>query len=71
MMKNLFILAFVFSATTTVFAQEILVSESVAAESQNPDVLSPGSIDGQQQYPVCHRMKNGVVKHNIQAATTE
>jgi hypothetical protein len=70
MMKNLFILALVFS-TTTVFAQDVLVSESVAAGSQNPDLLSLGSIDGQQQYPVCHRMKNGVVKHNIQAATTE
>jgi hypothetical protein len=60
MMKNLCILAFVFSATTTVFAQDVLVSESVAAESQNLDVLSPGSIGGQQQYPVCHRMKTVV-----------
>ena len=65
------ILAVLSLSTTPVFAQELPASEGVSVtEAQN---LSPVSLDlsTRNEYPVCHRMKNGVIKQKIQTATTE
>jgi hypothetical protein len=65
------ILAVISLSTTPVIAQELPASESVSVtEAQN---LSPVSLDlsTQNEYPACHRMKNGGVKLKLQTATTE
>ena len=58
-------------STTPAFAQQPPVSEGApVTETQN---LSPVSLDLStgNQYPVCHRMKNGIIKQKLQTATTE
>ena len=59
-----------------VFAQEL--SAGIGNETSNEtkiQTLNTGlAIDGpgtSNGYPVCHRMKKGVVKHQIQNATTQ
>jgi hypothetical protein len=65
------ILAVLSLSTTPVFAQDLPVSESApVTEAQN---LSPVSLDlgTRNEYPVCNRMKNGVIKQKLQTATAE
>ena len=58
-------------STTPVFAQELPASESVSVTEAQ--ILSPVSLDLStwNEYPVCNRMKNGVIKQKLQTATTE
>jgi hypothetical protein len=65
------ILAVLSLSTAPVFAQQQPASEIVSVtEAQN---LSPVSLDlsTRNEYPVCHRIKNGVIKLKLQTATTE
>jgi len=65
------ILAILALSTTPVIAQELPASESVSVTKAQ--ILSPVSLDLStgNDYPVCNRMKNGVIKQKLQTATTE
>ncbi len=71
MIKNLLTLTILSLVATTLSAQE--QSSGVIGNDTETQNLSRVSIEdvGSQQSPICHRMKNGVVKHNIQTAATE
>jgi hypothetical protein len=58
-------------STTPVLAQELPASENVSVtEAQILSPLSP-DLSTRNEYPACHRMKNGVIKQKLQTATTE
>jgi hypothetical protein len=69
-------LAIFIGSSSTVFAQELpaITGDEIGDVKELPKVSSNLSIDGlntSNEYPVCHRMKNGVAKNQIQTATTQ
>jgi hypothetical protein len=69
-------LAIFIGSSSTVFAQELpaITGDEIGDVKELPKVSSNLSIDGlntSNEHPVCHRMKNGVAKNQIQTATTQ
>ena len=77
---NAFLALALFVLSGQVFAQELsagfgnVTGTETGNETKIQKLNTSLTIDGlgtSNDYPVCHRMKNGVVKHRIQTATTQ
>jgi hypothetical protein len=72
MIKSILILGVLTLSATPVMAQKLATANTDGAELQTVSTsLSTESLNTSGDYPVCHRMKNGIAKHSIQTATTE
>jgi hypothetical protein len=72
MIKSILTFAVFPLAITVAFAQELPAETSNNTETQKISTTSSiESLDTSTEYPVCHRMKNGVAKHQIQTATAD
>ena len=76
-MTNIFLTLMILVFSGLVSAQELPAESGNGTSGNGTEVqevntsLSIDDIGTSNDYPVCHRMKNGVVKHQIQAATTQ